>query len=316
MHRLIPALLLLPFTAACSPSDEDESRAIPKLVELAGQLEDERLREASGLAASMRRDDMLWVINDGGAKAIAHAIDLAGGIAGQLRLDETKNRDWEDLAAFSLDGKPYLLVGDIGDNDSKHRTSMLHVIAEPDLVPDNKLREDVDWQIEFAYPDGARDAESLAVDASEGKVYILSKRDLPPRLYAVPLEPEDDATITAEYLGEITSLPPPRRRDREMAGITKDWYWQPTAMDFSRDGRFAIVLTYRAVYFFPREPGQSWYDALNGEPLGLTIDRIRNAESIAIGADGRTVFLTVEGNKPPLFRIDISIALDRDAAAN
>ncbi len=309
MRKLLSALLL-PALVACSPSNGDEPRPIPRIIELAGQLEDDRLTEASGLAASIRRDDALWVLNDGGAKAIVHAIDLKGGIVGQLRLDEVRNRDWEDLATFSLDGEPYLLVGDIGDNDGRYDTLVLHAIAEPDLGPDNKLREDVDWQIEFVYPDGARDAEALAVDTDEMKAYILSKRDLPPRLYTVPLKPETDATITAELLGDVRSLPPPRRRDQEMAGITKDWFWQPTAMDFSRDGRFAIVLTYRAIYLFQRESGQSWYDALNTEPLGLTIDRIREAESAAIGADGRTVFLTVEGKKPPLFRIDISTALD------
>ncbi len=313
MLRLLTAPLLLALVA-CSPSNGTESPAIPKLIELIGQIEDERLDEASGLAASHRRDDMLWVLNDSGP-ALVHAIDFAGGRVGQLRLDGVRNRDWEDLAAFTLDEKPYLLVGAIGDNNSRHRTSTLYAIAEPDLGPDNKLREDVDWTIEFSYPGGPRDAEALAVDATEMKAYILSKRDLPPRLYSVPLKPTDDEIVTATLQGEVRSLPPPRRRDREMAGITKDWFWQPTGMDFSRDGRFAIVLTYRAVYFFPRAEGQSWYEALNGAPLGLTIDRIRDAESVAIGADGRTIYLTVEGKKPPLFRVDISRAVDRQAAS-
>ncbi len=310
MRNALLALLSLPVLAGCSPSNGTEPPAIPPIIELVGQLEDDRLVEASGLTSSRRRDDVLWIHNDGGAKSIVHATDLTGKIVGQLRLDEVRNRDWEDIAAFELEGTPYLLVGDIGDNDSRHDSLTLHAIEEPDLRDDNKVREPVDWEIEFVYPDGPRDAEALAVDEASGTVYILTKRDLPPRLYTVPLKPGTEGLVVATLLGPITSLPPPLRREVEMASITKDWFWQPTAMDFSRDGSFAVVLTYRGVYLFRREDGQSWYDALNAVPLGLTIDRIRDAESLGIGADSKTLFLTIEAKRAPLFRIDIGAALE------
>ncbi len=311
MRRLIAlALSSVGLAAACTPAADTGASEKLRVIEVVGQLEDKRLREVSGLVASHRLDDQFWVINDSGAKAIIHAIDTTGGVRGQLRIDDTDNRDWEDLAAFERDGVPYLVVADIGDNSSRHRESRLYVIREADLRGDNKRREDADWIVSFEYPDGPRDAEAIAVDQGEGYAYVLTKRDLPARLYRVPLDPDpDDGRMAAELLGPITSLPVPPRRDFEMAGITRDWYWQPTAMDFSRDGRFAAVLTYEAVYLYARRNGQGWYEALNGVPLGLSLGRIQGAESIAFSADGTALYLTIESRKAPLFRVDLSDAL-------
>ena len=82
-------------------------------------------------------------------------------------------------------------------------------------------------------------------------------------------------------------------------------------MDFSRDGRHAVILTYDAVYLYRRDDGESWYQALNREPLGLSTRPLREAESLAFSADGRALFLTTEGKNPPLIRIDITEALQQ-----
>jgi hypothetical protein len=258
----------------------------------------------------------LWIINDGGSKSILHATGPGGEFVGQLRIDEVDNRDWEDLAAMTLSGTPYLIVADVGDNDADHPTSLLYVIEEApiELEDDRKIREPADWVVEFRYPDGPRDAEGIAVDATEGLAYILSKRDLPPRIYSVPITGKTDSPVTASFVGSLTSLPDPSRNEIDIAGITKDWFWQPTAMDFSRDRRYAVVLTYAAIYLFQRRDGQTWLDAMNAEPLGLSIERIRDAEAIAFSADGKALYLTVEQKRgAPLFRIDISDALEKMA---
>ena len=299
----------------CTPSGGTEPPQAG-IIQLAGQIEDRRLTEASGLAASGRRDDLLWAHNDGGAKALVHALGVTGETIGQLRIDKVENRDWEDIATFMSDGVSYLVVAEIGDNDARHEASRLYVIEEPaiELEDDRKIREPADRVIEFEYPDGPRDAESLAVDATEGRAYVLSKRDLPPRLYSVPLDAAPGDRQTARLHGPVHSLPDPPRRDIELAGITKLWYWQPTAMDFSRDGRHAVILTYEAIYLYRRNDDQTWYQALNTEPFGLSISRIPEAEAVAFAADGLSLFLTVEAKGgAPLFRIDIADALERMA---
>jgi hypothetical protein len=303
MRRLLPILFLL---TACSEAPDvprsDERR--PRLI-VAGQVENEDLVEASGLARSHRDPEMLWALNDGGSKPRLFAFDFTGAHRGRLTLDDAKNRDWEDIASFELDGQPWLLVADIGDNDSKRKKVSFYVVAEPDLAEDNKVREDPAWRVDFRYPDGPRDAEAVLVDTRNERVLVLTKRDLPPVLYSVPLRPATDATVTATRLGAIESLPAPQRQEIDQAYFTKDWHWQPTAMDLSADGRLAVILTYRAVYVFRVDPGADLYHALSGRAYRLGLGNFRDAESAAFSQDSRSIFVTVERRHPPLLQIDL-----------
>ena len=271
--------------------------------EVAGRLEDDRIVEASGLARSQREPGLLWTMNDGGKPRI-YAIDAEGRHRGRVELNDSRNRDWEDLASFTLDGDPYLLVADVGDNDARYKKRTLYIAKEP-RADDDKTR--VDWEIDFEYPNGPRDAESVAVDIENERVLILSKRDIPPSLYEVPLRPGTEKKIMATWLGTVESLPRPSRQDVEFAPRTNDWHWQPVAMDISQDNRAAVIMTYRAVYYYLRRPGQNWHEALNGEPLRIGLGNMRDAEAVAFGDNARTVFVTGEGQHPWLLRVDLGM---------
>lgn len=272
--------------------------------DVAGRLEDKQILEASGLARSQRQADLLWIINDNGAKEIVHAIDHTGARLGEFDLKKSRNVDWEDLASFSLDGKPYLMVADIGDNDAKRDHRTLYFVEEP--TPEKKGKAKLDWKIDFRYPDGPRDAEAAAVDIDKERVLILSKRDIPPRLYELPIRPDSAEEIVATSLGTIESLRRPSRQDVEYAPKTKDWHWQPVGMDISADGLVAVILTYRHVYYYRRQADQDWFAALNTTPVQVSLGNFKNAESIAFGDDKRTVFVTGENKHSRLLRIDFS----------
>ena len=53
-----------------------------------------------------------------------------------FRLEGVPKTDWEDIAAFELDGRTYLLVADTGDNGGLRKTLQLHVVEEP--APDRE----------------------------------------------------------------------------------------------------------------------------------------------------------------------------------
>jgi hypothetical protein len=307
MRGLLPILVLL---AACGEpvaepaADGDRPRLI-----VAGQLQNDDLVEASGLARSQRDPELLWSLNDGGSKARLYAVDSAGFHRGRITLDGIKNRDWEDLSSFTIDGTPYLLVADTGDNDNKRGKVTLHVVLEPDLDGDDKVRLKPAWSIDFRYPDGPRDLEAVVADPANDRAVLLSKREWPPVLFEVPLHPPTDNTVTAKRLGPIESLPAPTRQDREHAVFTKEWHWQPTGMDISPDGRLAVILTYRGVYLYRLDPERGLYDSLTGQAYGFGLGNFRNAESVAFAADGNSIFVTLEGRHAPLLRIDINGAL-------
>ena len=114
-----------------------------------GTLENNEIDEASGLARSQVDPDVLWLVNDDGP-AVLHAIDSSGNMLARVKIADTSNRDWEDLASFTLDGVPYLLLADIGDNAAKRKTPPA---GRSQRFPTPRLPEvSVSW---WGRPDGA-----------------------------------------------------------------------------------------------------------------------------------------------------------------
>lgn len=284
--------------AGCSKAEQPAAFGF----ELAGHLEDRRIREASGLARSQHDDTLLWVINDRGSKEWLHAIDVDGSRRGEIDVKKSNNTDWEDLASFMHKGQPTIMIADIGDNDAKHTLRTLYFATEPQALKDGKTP--LAWQFDYRYPDGARDAESAAIDTDKHEVLILSKRDIPAILYSVPVNPGTTGTVIATRLGAVTSLPQPSEHDIQMAPKLDDWYWQPVGMDISADNRAAVILTYHAVFYYQRAEGQSWLEALNTKPVRVSIGNLRNAEAIAFGDAHRLVYVTGEQRNSPLIRFD------------
>ena len=294
--RLFVCMPLL--LAACSACGDDLTPKSP--LQVIGKLENPKLSEASGLAGSRRDPNLFWVINDDGPAAV-HGIDHSGRKLARIKINGAKSVDWEDLASFTHNGIDYLAVADIGDNESKREHVSLYVIAEPDF---ETKTVDIEWRVDFSYPEGPRDAESLAVDADGEHFYVLSKREIPAVLYSIPLRPDNDDLVVAERQATIDSLPQPSAAEKKDAKGS-GWAWQPTAMDFSVDGRKALILTYKGVYLFSREEQQSWTSALNNQALEFKLGKIKGAESISFGEAGETAILTIEKKHAPLYQLNL-----------
>ena len=116
----------------------------------------------------------------------------------------------------------------------------LYLLPEPS---EDDASVSVARQIDFRYPDGPRDAEAVTIDPEANEILLLSKRDVPPRLYALPLDTAAQGVVTAEYRRDLDELPKPTSLDFALAHALKSWHWQPTAMDLGVEGKLA-VLTY------------------------------------------------------------------------
>lgn len=284
----------------------------PANVRLAALITDPLLSEISGIAESRRRSGVLWVENDSGNPADIYAIDETGHRLATVHVDGTRNIDWEDLAAFELDGKPYLLVGDIGDNGGRQHDIELYVVAEPDLAratPEQPLDLTVKpaWTIEARWPDGARDCESVAVDVQRREVLLMSKRRVPPELFRLRLDPPKRAEITrtAEQIGFAYSLPQSAPDEQKAAkGIARIRH-QVTAIDLSPDGRRLAVLTYAGAYLYDRGAATDWAEALRRAPRVIVLPPIPQAEALSFSRDGRSLWISSEKLPAPLLQVDL-----------
>ena len=281
---MITALVLL---GGCSSADPAQWRT--------GHVDDPTLNEISAIAASRQFPERFWVAADSGSTATIWMIDAAGTVHRSVAVDGARNRDWEDMALAEVDGIPTLVIADIGDNLGDRDHATLYLLPEPDK---DQAAATVVRQINFRYPDGPRDAEAVTIDPEAGEILLLSKRDVPPRLYALPLNPAGAGVATAEYRRDLDELPKPTSLDFALAHTLKSWHWQPTAMDLGADGKLA-VLTYAGVYLI---------GAGGGVERSLKIGGLGIAEAISHGRD--SVVVTVEAARAPVYRIPISALED------
>ncbi|WP_367870503.1 hypothetical protein [Luteolibacter sp. Populi] len=293
IERLAAGLLLFAFPAALAAEEAAPAFARQKSEV---ELKSRELAEASGMAASTKDANLLWLINDSGSPSDLFLTGSDGSERGKVDVKGAKNVDWEDLASFVLDGKSYLLIADTGDNGSQRPECALHIVAEPTAPKAGALlagKVPVAWTIRFRYEDGPRDCESVSVDAKGKKILLLSKRTDPPMLYELPLKPGKDGLQIAKRIGQLgknlsNGMPP------------MPFGTQPTGMSITPDGSMAAVVTYGGAFLFLRQGGEAWAAAFARAPLTLPAHHLRQAESIAFSRDGSLIRVASEGAGTPL----------------
>jgi len=290
--RLSALAALCLCAAACAPPSLPFAR-------LAGLITAGDLDEVSGLAASHAHDDVLWAIEDSGNPARLYAISRRGRVLARYKVEGAKNLDWEDLASFDLRGKHYLLVADTGDNGGLRRDFLLHVFEEPKALKDGSLKPA--WTIRARWADGPRDCEAVAVDATAGKVLLVSKKRKPPELFVLPLADPHGEWREARRIGRLASVPEAdadlQRSDPRLAKLSP----LVTAADISPDGRMLAVLTYGSVLFYRRQPDQDWSEAVARPPEAHDVPLIPQAEALAWSKAGGGLYASGEFSPAPLF---------------
>ena len=300
MTRLLPALLVA-IACACLAGCERDGAAAPEPRggALSGVLLDSQLSEVSGLAASRRHRGVLWLHDDGGNPARLFAVNPDGDRLATLRIDGVTKTDWEDMAAFRLDGRAYLLIADTGDNGGLRRTLQLHVIEEPARLENARLKPA--WSIAFRWPDGPRDCEAVAVDERTGQILLVSKKRQPPELFVVPLRSQHGVQ-TARRIGRLAGVPQAGVEERRQNPRRARVAGQVTAADIAPDGGTLAVMTYRDLLLYPRG-GADWGQAVARAPRVETLPWLPQAEAMGWSADGKVLYVTGEFIPAPLYRV-------------
>jgi len=290
---------LLILAAACTQPVEGERLPEPRLE---GVLLDMQLSEVSGLAASRQHEGIVWLHDDGDNPARLFAVNTSGRRVATFGIDGVTKTDWEDIAAFELEGRHYLLLADTGDNGGLRRTLQLHVIEEPGGLTNARLTPA--WSLAFRWPDGARDCEAVAVDAERGEILLVSKKREPPELFTLPLRPGSQRLLTARPAGLLAGVPNPTPGPDggEPSGRSR-YDAQVTAASVSPDRLTLAVMTYRHLLLYSREPGANWTSAVESQPATSELPWLPQAEALGWSADGSALYATGEFIPAPLYRI-------------
>ncbi len=259
----ITSVSLLLFCLACA--QEHKAHGPFELGVSLGRNNNTHLEEASGLAASRRYPGSVWTHNDSGHSAELFLLDSTAKTIGTVHLEETNNRDCEDMALGpGPDGTPWIFLGDIGDNNARHELKRIYCLPEPSV--DQPQDVPVARTLYVRLPDRRRDTEALMIDPLTRNLYLVSKRERPVTIYEIPY-PYNRDTLDAVIVGTLPLI-------------------QVVAADISEDGTEILIKTYESICYWQRDSAESVASALKKPFTELAYEPEPQGEAVAWAPDG------------------------------
>ncbi|MGA1773888.1 MAG: hypothetical protein ACO387_07270 [Flavobacteriaceae bacterium] len=259
-------------------------------VDTLGYSTDVRLKEISGLRSSKLNANRFWVHNDSGDAPKIYALSSSMKVEREFVLKGAQHIDWEDMAGGTYQAKPYLFIGDIGDNAARRASIVIYRVEEPRIDHSAELDELLPTAIELIYPDGPRDAEALLFDERSEELLIVTKRDEKARVYAIDLKTaRDGGPNTLEFIGvlKIDPLPqdlPPMRR----------YFHYITAADQHENGSVLIKNYFRAWLYANPEKKLLKELLVSETPTQLPYNLEQQGEAMAFDLEGVGYYTTSE----------------------
>ena len=260
------------------------------------------LGEASGITRDPRQADLFWVHNDSGHDPVLYAVDTTGALAGQAAILGATNRDVEDITVARCPEGWCLFYADMGDNLAVHDQVYVYRLPLPAIPTDAAIpSEPVSPLMSYTmvYPGGARDAESLFVDAERGELGVVTKgRNGQVEMYVADLQTLEsvDGPVALDRIGRL---------DVPLGeNVTAQYV---TAADLSPDGTRLAVRSYTQLFLFDWA-GSAAFDTLVAPiTTSLTPALEPQGEGLTFTNDGMRFYMASEGvgsRAPQLSRID------------
>lgn len=105
------------------------------------------IKEASAAEISSAASDLVWTIEDQKNDNILFGFTKNGELKKEIRINNVKNNDWEDLTS---DEKGNIYIGDFGNNDNERQNLAIYKINASDLAKDQADASEI---VEFYYPE-------------------------------------------------------------------------------------------------------------------------------------------------------------------
>lgn len=192
-----------------------------------------QIDESSGLVHL--KDSTVWSINDSGGKDKIYQVNFQGQLLRELKVDNAKNKDWEDL---TKDEKGNVYIADTGNNNNRRKELIIYKIPNPEKEKGSRIEAK---KIKFSYPDQKKyppKKKDLKYDAEalfywQDHLYIITKNRADPFdgeafIYKVPSKKGE---YKATKIGSFTPC-----KSYSSCRIT--------SADISPDGTKIVLLSY------------------------------------------------------------------------
>lgn len=224
--------------------------------------------ESSGMVDSKTVAKHLWVHEDSGNKPQLYLLGHDGKVQKTVYLKGITNRDWEEMSRHGSD----LFIAETGDNRMVYESYAFYQFAEPGPSTDTVTAIKT---IRFKYDDGPHDAEAFLIDPKSKDIFIITKRDMPSRIYKLTAPYSYTDMNTAKKVGELP-------------------YNGVVGAALSPDGSEILLKTYPGVHYYSRKSGQSIDQALQQEYHQLPYQLEPQGEAVAFSNSNKGYFTLSE----------------------
>ena len=258
-----------------------------------GTMKKKTMKEISGLAASRQTPGYLWAHGDENTgdnrKIIAIQPDGTLAMTVNLTTPNTDRDDWEDIATGIYDGKNYIFIGAIGDNDLKFNDQYyIYYFEEPAIT--SSTQNIMVNTICFGYPDNkAHNTETLMYDNVEQMFYIADKADGVCHLYKLPFSTTYGTGV--QRLTEVCALGNGSKFKLANGG------------DISPDGQWMAIKNEEYVLLWERQGAESLSATAQRNPMQvMAYQKEEQGESLA-WLDATTFYTTSDSKKDtPIYK--------------
>lgn len=247
------------------------------------RLDDARIKESSGVAPSQREQGVFYTHNDSGNKPYLFKFNANGKTLRTFEVEGAQQYDWEDMASATLDGKPYLFIGDVGDNTGRRKSVRVYRVPEP-----SGKAAVVDQTYTLEYPDGAQNCETLLLDPKTGDITLVTKTSEAGSSIYFLKRPKSTGTFKLQKVGTV-AVGGSFRQARLITGGA-----------YSQDGEYVVLRTYLGAYEF--KSGPKWFQ---NKPTKVNTNIEAQGEAITYTLRGNAFITTSEGSPCQISRIAI-----------
>ena len=200
-------------------------------------IKDDNINEISGIVKSQQHD-IFWVHNDSEGESAVFGLDKDGNTVCKITIP-FPNRDWEDISYGEIDGKFYIFIGEIGDNEKAFKTKSIYYFEEPKILQKEiSLTSDKVKTITLEL-DIMTDCETLIFFPNNKNLYLISKGQVNENVYEIKYPYNTKETNKLSPIGKLPITNSNQNMINRIAGGNASF-----------DGKYIAIKDYSTIFIF------------------------------------------------------------------